>query len=91
LRRNIGESQPALRKAKSTTTMRLAKREETLKPGFCESCRTKFENFQTHINGKRHRKFATNDDNFLELDQVLDRLKRRPIGDTDESANQFHS
>lgn len=36
-----------LRKSKSTNTMRLPKREETSKPGYCECCRMKFDDFQT--------------------------------------------
>jgi regulatory subunit for Cdc7p protein kinase len=35
-----------LRKSKSTNTMRLPKREETTKPGYCECCRMKFDDFQ---------------------------------------------
>ena len=43
-----------LRKSKSTNTMKLPKREETTKPGYCECCRMKFEDFQkvrivTHV------------------------------------------
>jgi regulatory subunit for Cdc7p protein kinase len=43
-----------LRKSKSTNTMKLPKREETTKPGYCECCRTKFDDFQkvrimTHV------------------------------------------
>jgi regulatory subunit for Cdc7p protein kinase len=34
-----------LKKAKSTNTLRLPKREEGSKPGYCESCRAKFEDF----------------------------------------------
>ena len=34
-----------LRKSRSTNTLRLPKREEGMKPGYCESCRTKFEDF----------------------------------------------
>lgn len=36
---------PMLRKSKSTNTMKLPKREEGAKPGYCESCRIKFEDF----------------------------------------------
>ena len=36
-----------LRKAKSTTTMRLPKRDEKSKPGYCESCRQKFDDFKS--------------------------------------------
>lgn len=39
--------QPRLKKSKSTTTMRLPAREETKKPGYCEACRVKFDDFTT--------------------------------------------
>lgn len=42
----IPEKQPALRKCRSASTIRLPKREEGTKPGYCESCRTKFEDFK---------------------------------------------
>lgn len=35
-----------LRKSKSTNTLRLSKREEGVKPGYCESCRMKFDDFK---------------------------------------------
>jgi regulatory subunit for Cdc7p protein kinase len=38
--------QRLLRKSRSTNTMRLPKRDEGTKPGYCESCRVKFEDFQ---------------------------------------------
>ena len=34
-----------IRKSKSTNTLRLPVREETKKPGYCENCRSKFEDF----------------------------------------------
>lgn len=34
-----------LKKSRSTNTLRLPKRDEASKPGYCESCRAKFENF----------------------------------------------
>ena len=39
-------SRNLLRKCKSTNTLRLLKRDEKLKPGYCESCRQKFEDFK---------------------------------------------
>jgi regulatory subunit for Cdc7p protein kinase len=36
-----------LRKSKSTNTLRLPKRDEKTKPGYCESCRAKFDDFKT--------------------------------------------
>ena len=35
-----------LRKSKSTNTLKLPKRDEQSKPGYCECCRVKFENFK---------------------------------------------
>lgn len=43
---NIPEKQHLLRKSRSTNTLRLPKREEGVKPGYCESCRVKFEDFK---------------------------------------------
>lgn len=42
----IPERQPLLRKSRSTNTLHLPKREEGSKPGYCESCRTKFNDFK---------------------------------------------
>ncbi|KAI0686363.1 Dfp1/Him1, central region-domain-containing protein [Cytidiella melzeri] len=68
-----------LKKSRSTNTMRLPKRDEGSKPGYCESCRVKFEDFQEHIESKRHRKFADDDANFANLDHVLSRVRRRTV------------
>ncbi|CAL1707001.1 unnamed protein product [Somion occarium] len=70
-----------LRKSRSTNTLRLPKREEGMKPGYCESCRVKFEDFKHHIIGRRHRKYATDDANFTQLDLVLSRMRRRTLQD----------
>ncbi len=37
--------QGIIKRSKSTNTMKLPKREEGVKPGYCESCRMKFEDF----------------------------------------------
>ncbi|KAF7376027.1 DBF4-type domain-containing protein [Mycena sanguinolenta] len=76
---NVPERRPMLKKSRSTNTMRLPKRDEGSKPGYCECCRTKFEDFNQHIAGRKHRKFAVDDNNFLQLDLILDRVKRRTI------------
>ncbi|KAG8689220.1 hypothetical protein FRC09_012512 [Ceratobasidium sp. 395] len=70
-----------IRKAKSTNTLavKLQVREERKKPGYCENCRTRFEDFDQHVKGSKHRKFATKDSNFRELDLLLERVARRPI------------
>ncbi|CAE6411123.1 unnamed protein product, partial [Rhizoctonia solani] len=89
---------PKIRKAKSMNaiTARLPTREEKKKPGYCENCRSRFEDFDQigqHVNGTKHRKFATKDSNFRDLDQVLDRIRRRPVEDIgyyDEDDDSFH-
>ncbi|EMR11336.1 hypothetical protein PNEG_00365 [Pneumocystis murina B123] len=49
------------------------------RPGYCENCREKFENFDQHINSRRHTKYAANDQNFIELDELLSTLKRKQL------------
>ncbi|KAJ7675064.1 Dfp1/Him1, central region-domain-containing protein [Mycena rosella] len=70
---------PMLKKSRSTNTMRLPKRDEGSKPGYCECCRMKFDDFTKHIAGRKHRKFAIDEGNFLQLDYVLARVKRRTV------------
>jgi len=41
----VPQRQPMLRKSKSTNTLKLPKRDEGSKPGYCECCRLKFEDF----------------------------------------------
>ncbi|KAJ7124883.1 Dfp1/Him1, central region-domain-containing protein [Mycena epipterygia] len=73
----VPDRRPMLKKSRSTNTIRLPKREEGSKPGYCECCRMKFEDFTKHIACRKHRKFAADDDNFLQLDYILARVTRR--------------
>lgn len=77
-----------LRKSKSTNTMKLPKREETTKPGYCECCRMKFDDFQKHIVHRKHRKYATNPDNFIQLDFLLDRVRRQTRAEVAEGRSR---
>ncbi|KAF8070270.1 Dfp1/Him1, central region-domain-containing protein [Lyophyllum atratum] len=81
----VPERQSLLRKSRSTTTLKLPKREEGIKPGYCESCRIKFDDFKSHIAGRKHQRFATNDANFLQLDCVLARVQRRTKDEVSEA------
>ncbi|KHN99094.1 G1/S regulator [Metarhizium album ARSEF 1941] len=54
------------------------KSKRDLKPGYCENCQDKFPDFDEHILSRKHRKFAENDDNWTELDLLLEQLKRMP-------------
>ncbi|KAF2210810.1 hypothetical protein CERZMDRAFT_44532 [Cercospora zeae-maydis SCOH1-5] len=50
--------------------------EKEAKPGYCENCRDKFDDFDDHIASRKHRKFATTAENWQELDELLALLKR---------------
>ncbi|KAI9673038.1 MAG: hypothetical protein M1817_003202 [Caeruleum heppii] len=45
-------------------------------PGYCENCREKFEDFDEHTLSRKHRKFAINNANWSELDDLLVQLDR---------------
>ncbi|RFU35132.1 hypothetical protein B7463_g1190, partial [Scytalidium lignicola] len=64
----------ASRKAKAAQKRRSEKRDA--KPGYCENCQDKFEDFEEHITSRRHRKFADTVDNWKELDTLLKQLER---------------
>ncbi|EEP76285.1 hypothetical protein UREG_01134 [Uncinocarpus reesii 1704] len=49
------------------------------KPGYCENCREKFDEFDEHIKSRQHRRFAANPSNWSELDRVLGALQRDKI------------
>jgi regulatory subunit for Cdc7p protein kinase len=49
----IPQRQSLLRKSRSTNTLRLPKREEGSKPGYCENCRIKFDDFN-NVSGWYH-------------------------------------
>ncbi|KAF8894915.1 Dfp1/Him1, central region-domain-containing protein [Gymnopilus junonius] len=91
----IPNKQPVLKKSKSTNTLKLPKREEGAKPGYCESCRAKFSDFSTHTESKKHRKFASNPVNFQALDEVLNRVRRQTRNEVkkeeaEETVDLFH-
>ncbi|EED23382.1 G1/S regulator NimO, putative [Talaromyces stipitatus ATCC 10500] len=46
------------------------------KPGYCENCRDKFDDFDEHTMTRKHRKFATTLSNWTELDALLSKLER---------------
>ncbi|TLD28287.1 hypothetical protein PspLS_03717 [Pyricularia sp. CBS 133598] len=49
------------------------------KPGYCENCQDKFADFEEHIQSRTHRKFAENDENWEDLDRLLQQLERQPL------------
>ncbi|KAK1759627.1 Dfp1/Him1, central region-domain-containing protein [Echria macrotheca] len=66
VRRTVSVPVPAKKKARD------------LKPGYCENCQDKFDDFDEHIVSRKHRKFADNDENWTELDALLSQLQRPP-------------
>ncbi|MCJ1477812.1 hypothetical protein MMC13_006485 [Lambiella insularis] len=70
------DSKLALRESNAIKALNGEKREP--KPGYCENCREKFEDFEEHTLGRKHRKFATTKENWKELDALLKELIRPP-------------
>jgi len=64
----------AARKAKAVQKRKIEKRDP--KPGYCENCMEKFEDFDEHILSRKHRKFAEKNENWKELDALLSQLGR---------------
>ncbi|KAJ1724547.1 Cdc7p-Dbf4p kinase complex regulatory subunit [Coemansia erecta] len=46
------------------------------KPGYCENCRVKYDDMLAHVKSSQHRRFASNERNWLDLDDLLDNVKR---------------
>ncbi|GLI76336.1 Cdc7p-Dbf4p kinase complex regulatory subunit [Penicillium ochrochloron] len=57
-----------------------AERKRDPKPGYCENCRDKFDDFEEHTMTRKHRRFAQNASNWGELDALLYELQR-PLKD----------
>ncbi|KAF2036564.1 hypothetical protein EK21DRAFT_51839 [Setomelanomma holmii] len=73
----IPEDEDAERQARKQAALRRRKTvEKELKPGYCENCREKFNDFDEHVVSRKHRKFAATTENWAELDQLLARLDR---------------
>ncbi|KAJ5537303.1 hypothetical protein N7513_010489 [Penicillium frequentans] len=46
------------------------------KPGYCENCRDKFDDFEEHTLTRKHRRFAQNAANWADLDALLFEIQR---------------
>lgn len=67
-----------LRRTASTPVPTTKPKPRDPKPGYCENCQDKFEDFDAHIVSRKHRRFAENDDNWAQLDALLGKLSRAP-------------
>ncbi|KAF2853257.1 hypothetical protein T440DRAFT_477074 [Plenodomus tracheiphilus IPT5] len=75
---HIHEDVDEERQARKVAALRRRKTvEKELKPGYCENCREKFNDFDEHVVSRKHRRFALTNENWLELDQLLAQLDRR--------------
>ncbi|KAK5030274.1 Cdc7p-Dbf4p kinase complex regulatory subunit [Exophiala sideris] len=63
----------AERAAQSTRRKKAVKRDP--KPGYCENCRDKYDDFEEHVISRKHRKFAMTQTNWTELDALLAKLQ----------------
>ncbi|MCJ1382373.1 hypothetical protein MMC17_005486 [Xylographa soralifera] len=70
------DGKAALKRSNAMKALRGEKREP--KPGYCENCREKFEDFEEHTLGRKHRKFASTKENWRDLDDLLKELVRAP-------------
>ncbi|KAJ2359678.1 Cdc7p-Dbf4p kinase complex regulatory subunit [Coemansia sp. RSA 2610] len=73
--RSRGRAPPIPRTKKARVPVR---RPVVARPGYCENCREKFDDMLEHVKTPQHRRFASNERNWVELDTLLDRV-RRPL------------
>ncbi|KAK3937873.1 Dfp1/Him1, central region-domain-containing protein [Diplogelasinospora grovesii] len=72
------QKEKALRRTVSNPVAPTKQKKRDPKPGYCENCQDKFDDFDDHIVSRKHRKFADNDENWAQLDDLLGQLKRMP-------------
>lgn len=72
-----------LRRSQSTDSVARTgtgpKRPREKKPGHCENCRCRYDDFEEHTKSRRHRKFALDESNFVNIDELLQRVQREPL------------
>jgi regulatory subunit for Cdc7p protein kinase len=76
---------PPAKKRKTETSLReqVVKAKKEKKEGYCENCKEKFDDYGEHTESRRHRKYARNAKNFVELDRLLEQLRRPLLTDRD--------
>ncbi|TRX95594.1 hypothetical protein FHL15_003552 [Xylaria flabelliformis] len=73
------EEKEAIAQPKSVNRATSRKKADAeLKLGYCENCNEKYASFEEHIESSTHRKFANDDNNWVELDDLLAQLERIP-------------
>ncbi|EZF35190.1 hypothetical protein H109_03786 [Trichophyton interdigitale MR816] len=69
--RNRRASDAAPKKQSGLRKQQTGSKKRDPKPGYCENCREKFEDYEDHIGTRKHRKFASNTINFFEIDAFI--------------------
>jgi hypothetical protein len=54
------------------------KKSDGKKKSYCENCQARYDSFPEHVQSKRHRAFAMDPNNFVELDRIIAKLQRLP-------------
>lgn len=62
--------------SRSSQQKKAEQRRRDPKPGYCENCRDKFDDFEEHTLTRKHRRFAQNTTNWAELDALLFEIQR---------------
>ncbi|KDN48517.1 hypothetical protein K437DRAFT_255491 [Tilletiaria anomala UBC 951] len=77
---------------RSVSTNDAVQRErEDKKPGYCENCRVKYDDFDEHIASRKHRKFAVNELHFVEIDSLISRVEREVVEKEDYDDHPFEN
>ncbi|KAI9370064.1 Dfp1/Him1, central region-domain-containing protein [Aspergillus egyptiacus] len=71
-----GDANKCRANTQKAAEQRRKERRRDPKPGYCENCRDKFDDFEEHVMTRKHRKFAMNLTNWAELDSLLFQLQR---------------
>ncbi|TKY90620.1 hypothetical protein EX895_000618 [Sporisorium graminicola] len=95
VRRMLGlddkERRPDSGLQRSASASAVSKPASAKKPGYCENCRVKYDDFIEHIYDRRHRKFATNESHFVDIDALIMRVQRpiRSVSEDEMSSGYF--
>jgi len=76
---------------RSVSTSAINRPPSTKKAGYCENCRVKFDDFTQHMYDRKHRKFATTDAHFVDIDALIMRVQRpiRSVSEDELSSGFF--
>ncbi|KAJ5495945.1 hypothetical protein N7539_001061 [Penicillium diatomitis] len=71
-----GDATSMKRRRDDVVAPQKVERKRDPKPGYCENCRDKFDDFEEHTMTRKHRRFAQNSSNWNDLDALLFDIQR---------------